>query len=1123
MRVTVGYGDNPEGYQAAKAACLEALAGEQKTQKPDVALLFHTAALDESEVRRGVTETVGDILIYGGGTVGVITNDIFGYAGNQVGVALFWLEDSQLDVLSLGDLTEGEASVGEELGKKLMEQGITKDSGVMLFYDAANTKKGGIIMATYLLEGLKKGLGFLPELVGAGLQGNHMGEPVKQFVGEQITENEVMALSFSDDIVIDNVIMHGCEPASTYFTVTKAEEQTILEINGEPAIPFIEKALGGRIQAEQFPFFLIFGINHGEDWAPYDENNYASRLCLGIDQERQGIVMFEPDMQAGTRFQIMYRSLKLDYMRPKVRDLFLPENLEGKEPLFAMYIDCAGRCAGYSGKDLEDAVVIQEEIGDKVPILGLYTGVEIAPIGGRSRGLDWTGVLCLVSKKTGEIKKKEGTGEWETTTAKSKKETTPATTQALETLISTNAAKALELDTESVTIRHELEQKRRGFALLVELSSTLRSAEDFEESFGLATRRINAALNMQKTVVFVPQKSGKFKAEILQGFTPEETYRITEQEIEIPEVMLADKRAVIVNSDTPTDYLHEVREFLGLKYFISMPVVLGSEVVAVLVTGRMDEQQPFLSKLSEGDGETVQAIAAQLASVMASHRLIVSEERSRIMVDNMPLVNMVIDDEMRVIDCNEQAVSFFGAKDKDDVIANYQKFIYSNDGEYGETEGEKHLLKAFLDGRDIFRWSHKRSDGKDLVAEVTLVRVPNGDRYNVICHLRDLTAERESMEEMQRAKELAEENVRQKNEFLASISHEVRTPLNSILAMAREASKLEDTEEGNKILKNGVHSAHLLAASVDTLLDFSRAEAGMIRVVEKEFDPREVIDSVAGILKEEADLKNLDLQVVYEGEPLAEKLVGDGVRLEQILYNLVVNGIKFTRMGGVTLHVSEALEKGTNKVSLRVAVEDTGVGISEESRRQLFVPLTQVDTAYDKKSEGMGMGLALSKSLTQLLDGQITYASREGGGSIFTVEIPFTLASEREVLDYGRLAGKKVLVVEDNMINQIIVVELLKKVGIVVSTADDGLEALEALKNQDFDVVLMDVQMPRMDGLTATEEIRKQVKYQDLPIIAVTAHASPEHREESRRSGMNGHLTKPVEVEELYQTILKYV
>ncbi|MGF7002705.1 PAS domain S-box-containing protein [Lachnospiraceae bacterium PFB1-21] len=1122
MRVAVGYGDNPEGYQAAKAACINALEKSQNVQKPDVALLFHTAALTEKEVRRGVTETIGEILIYGGGTVGVITNDIFGYAGNQVGVALFWLEDSCLDVLSLGNLSEGEAGVGKELGEKLRGQGVTRESSLMLFYDAVNAKQGGIIMATYLLEGLKKGLGFMPELVGAGLQGDHMCAPVKQFLGERITESEAMTLSFSDDIAIDNVIMHGCEPASTYFTVTKAEEQTILEINGEPAIPFIEKALGGRIHAEQFPFFLIFGINHGEDWAPYDENNYASRLCLGIDKERAGIVMFEPDMQEGTRFQIMYRSLKLDYMRPKVRELFSPENLEGKEPLFALYIDCAGRCAGYSGKDLEDAVVIQEEIGDKVPLLGLYTGVEIAPIGGQSRGLDWTGVLCLVSKKTGAIKKKEVASEWEDK-EDGRKVTTPATTEALEALISTNAAKALELDAESVTIRQELEQKRRGFSLLVELSTTLHSSEDFEESFGLATRRINAALNMQKTVVFVAQKNGKYKAEILQGFTPEETYRITDRAIELPTVMLADKRAVIINSDTSLEFLQDIREFLGLRYFVSMPIVLGAETVAVLVTGRMEEQTPFLSKLGEGDGETVQAIAAQLASVMASQRLMVSEERSRIMVDNMPLVNMVIDDEMRVIDCNEQAVSFFGAKDKKDVIQHYQQFLYSNNGKYGETEGEKHLLKAFLDGRDIFRWSHKRADGKDLVAEVTLVRVPNGERYNVICHLRDLTAERESMEEMQRAKELAEENVRQKNEFLASISHEVRTPLNSILAMAREASKLEESEEGNKILKNGVHSAHLLAASVDALLDFSQAEAGMIKPVEKEFSPGEAIDSVAEILKEEAKLKDLDLEVRYEGAPIAEKLIGDGVRLEQILYNLVANGIKFTRTGGVTIHVSERPSPATKGITLTIAVEDTGVGISEESREKLFVPLTQVDTAYDKKSEGMGMGLALSKTLASLLGGEITYASRSGGGSIFTVAIPFALAGKQEKPDYGRLAGKKVLVVEDNMINQIIMVELLKKVGIEVSTAGDGLEALEALKKSAFDVVLMDVQMPRMDGLTATEEIRKQKKYHDLPIIAVTAHASPEHREESRRSGMNGHLTKPVEVDELYQTVLTYI
>lgn len=398
MRAGVGYSDNPETAEAGRQAVREALEQAGRNDPCDLVMLFATARHDAEVLRRAVADIVGErVPIVGGGAVGAISNHAYGYAGDQIVLALFWLEDTACDIITEGGLTGSETDVGRRLGKKLAEHGVTPESQVFLFYDAIDRTQGGIrmVMATYLLAAVEESLGFLPALNGAGLQGDYLLTPTRQWLGDAVGEHHALALIFSGAVRVDTVIMHGCRPATGYYTVTKADRQTILEINGEPALRFMDRLLGSAITPDAYPFFLIFGVNKGEKWSEFDENSYASRLCLAIDKEREGIVMFEPDMAEGTEFQVMYRSLNLDYMAPKMEQLF--ENLGDREPVFALYIDCAGRAAGFGGIDLEDAVVVQKTVEGRVPLLGIYTGVEIASVMGRPRGLDWTGVFCLFS------------------------------------------------------------------------------------------------------------------------------------------------------------------------------------------------------------------------------------------------------------------------------------------------------------------------------------------------------------------------------------------------------------------------------------------------------------------------------------------------------------------------------------------------------------------------------------------------------------------------------------------------------------------------------------------------------------------------------------------------------
>ncbi|HHU75270.1 MAG TPA: GGDEF domain-containing protein [Firmicutes bacterium] len=624
MQVAVGYCDNPDSALAGRLATQKALDASGRTDVCDLVLLFCTARHNQQILRQEVARVTGNYRrIYGGGAAGIITNNRFGYAGDQVGVACIWLEGSSCHVIDEGGLSLSEFNTGGKLGVKFAKLGISPDSTMMLFYDAVKREPGNIrlAMSTWLLEGMERQLGFLPDILGAGLQGDHILTPTQQFLGSKMDSSCVFALAFSKDIQIDYVILHGCRPASPYYTVTKADGPTILEIDGKPAISFMDKLLKSSIKPEKYPFFLIFGVNHGDIGGDFKEENYANRLCQGLDEERGGIVMFEPDMVPGTKFQIMFRSLELDYIRPKIEGLL--DSLEGRKPVFALYIDCAGRCAGYGGSDLEDASVIQDIVQDRFPLLGLYTGVEIAPLGGKSRSLDWTGVFCVFSEGS------DTTGRPATTRPKKiwEKKMTPLhkkkelSFKQMEGLCVQNIAKILALDSQSISMRSELEQKRRGFSLLAELSVFLKDFESPENVIPRAIRRINAALNMQRTILLLPNTKELFTPFLLHGFTEEKRNELAGKQLAIDPDLLGIKEAVLVTADSAKGYLADFRKKLELPYFISTPIVVKNEISGILITGRMAEMPPFLPCLSDNEAETLQAVAALLASFMVYQKL----------------------------------------------------------------------------------------------------------------------------------------------------------------------------------------------------------------------------------------------------------------------------------------------------------------------------------------------------------------------------------------------------------------------------------------------------------------------------------------------------------------------
>ncbi len=524
----------------------------------------------------------------------------------------------------------------------------------------------------------------------------------------------------------------------------------------------------------------------------------------------------------------------------------------------------------------------------------------------------------------------------------------------------------------------------------------------------------------------------------------------------------------------------------------------------------------------------------------ARARLEASEQRFRALVEHLLDPMLVLDDAGIIVDVNPAALREF-RHDAAVLVGAPMSLVQPGFIPHGGSGG----ASTATGGAQVEEAVHLRADGTTFPVEVRLVPIESDGRRRVLAICRDLTERKrqeaaihernaelearvqERTAELAGARDAALAATRAKSSFLANMSHEIRTPLNAIVGLSHLGLRTNLDTRQRDYLQKTQQAAQTLQGIVNDVLDFSKIEAGALELERTSFEVRLVAAQVESMLGATAREKGVALAFRFADDVTAF-VVGDPLRLGQVLLNLVSNAVKFTSEGSVEVTVEQRTSTDS-EVELAFAIRDTGIGLEPEQIGRLMQPFSQADTSTTRKYGGTGLGLAISLRLVTAMGGTLTIESAKGHGSTFRFTAQFGRGVKPASVPAGpyaeerRLEGVRVLLVEDHEINQMVAVELLSQQGAEVEVANDGIEALEKIGRARFVAVLMDVQMPRMDGLEATRRVRAQPENAGLVVIAMTANTSNEDVAECLSAGMNDFVPKPIDPTRLYGTIERWL
>ena len=557
----------------------------------------------------------------------------------------------------------------------------------------------------------------------------------------------------------------------------------------------------------------------------------------------------------------------------------------------------------------------------------------------------------------------------------------------------------------------------------------------------------------------------------------------------------------LLNELRSSNHLREIdRDILGVESRIRASIATNDTTHLNGVDQKIDEVENFLDSLSKDNADIEEQKLIRRLSVLALEKKLVKE---KLLLRHKTIGDM--DDQTSIANPRARKIS--------NEITNITAKIYE---------------KRRVDMVNLSKQSAEMGQKArfyDISLLILLILSGSIVGYHI---LRQFKRQRLLIQELDVAQKKALVAAQTKENFLANMSHEIRTPLSGILGFTNLLQKRPLDETSKEFVSSIQRSGENLMAIINDILDLSKIEAGMMRITKGIFSINGLVNSVETFFVERAKEKGLTISSKID-TLIPDTLNGDATRLTQILVNLIGNAIKFTHQGNINIEIYNK-QQTESEVVIGFKVSDTGIGIDKEKLIEVFERFNQGEDSTTRNYGGTGLGLSIVKSLIELQNGDIEVISEQGKGTTFHFYIPYTIAKEQlsvvPKVDTDYFKDKtntplKVLIVDDNAINQSLMKHLLSQWNIDFETANNGLEAVEFLKNNDCDLVLMDIQMPQMDGYVATQTIREELKL-NTPIIAMTAHALAGERERCMSRGMNEYISKPIKEEELFKLISNF-